>query len=212
MNVTLILFCKGTGGNFFSRVLTLNEKTVPLGRNNLTTEQRALTYNYKNIDNKIKGQYNEILNNGLSKWVDIELNEMFFPLTRGVENLVKLNLKVIGPIHPEHFEAKKNYFGVDDQINVVYIDPTDCENWIVAQMIHKGVIQKTPPIKFLKTHIDDMFAIAKKINAVPVSLKNILESPEKFLIEYHIACGACDVTPYDFYAIEVYKSWKETWA
>jgi hypothetical protein len=212
MNINIIIFCFGCGGNFLARVLTLDEKTVSLGKKNLTTKQRAEHYNYKNIDNKISGQYNTFLPSGLSNWANIELNEMFFPLSRGVDTLVKLNLDIVEPMHPRHYEVKLNYFGVDDNINVLYIDPTDCIDWIVDQRIHKGAYIDS--IKNIKQSTLDEIDILNQVknNAVPISLKNIISSDEKFLKEYYRACEVCNVKIFDSYALEIYKSWRRTWA
>ena len=59
MNVKLIVFTRGSGGNFLARVLTLDESTAPMGGGMPTTEERYNRYLYSNVDSKIKKSYNK---------------------------------------------------------------------------------------------------------------------------------------------------------
>ena len=141
MIANIILFVAGSGGNFLARILTLDPATIPIGGDGETASERSELYHYSNIDKLLNKKYNNFNNNGLSDWVEIELNKMFFPMTLGVEKITKMNKILVEPIHPSHYETKLGYFGKDDILKILYIDPIDCEQWITTQRIHKGVVK-----------------------------------------------------------------------
>jgi hypothetical protein len=213
MKVNIILFISGSGGNFLARVFTLDPKTVPIGGIGDDAESRFKRYHYSNIDKILKNSYNKFLENGLSEWVSIELEQMFFPLTMGVETLTQLNKTVIEPMHPNHFDTKSQFFGVDDEVILFYIDPTECEEWIVKQQIHKGAC------KIIKNFSDMLQTVTKDIeflnlkatNARPISLKKIISSKDTFLEEYKKICTVMNLKNYDYFALEIYDSWTKTW-
>jgi hypothetical protein len=212
-----MVFVKGSGGNFLARVLTLDPATVPLGgtvdNSSLTTPERLDRYRYN--DQFYTKQFNKPSgNNGLSHWVNMELNQYYFPLTMGVEKLIDLNLTVVEPIHPEHFEQKLQYFGVDDQIKFCYIDPLDCHSWIVDQRFHKGVCSaNTSRVAAEKQVFDDCKHLQQIVTDefVPVNLKNILLSGQDFLNEYDKICKHLNILSFPTEALEIYQTWKKTW-
>jgi hypothetical protein len=206
MNVNIVLFNRGAGGNFLARVLTLDPKTVALGKENIdTAEQRCLKYCY----NKITQPFNSPSHkgNGLSVWVDTELNDFYFPLTRGVEKLITLNQIVVEPVHPDHYKEKIKLFGKDDQIKLYYIDITECENWVHDQAVHKILI--TPENQKNQTTI--LKSIVSGQLAHPISLKNIIESELTFCAEYVKICKLMNLISYPELALKIYKSWQKTW-
>lgn len=78
MNVKLVIYPHGAGGNFLARILTLDKTVFPMGDCHVNSSPKFLVDYYK-YDNISLGEntYNEMLPNGLSKWVDIELNEYY---------------------------------------------------------------------------------------------------------------------------------------
>lgn len=214
MNVDVILFSAGSAGNFLARVLSLDTTTVPLGA--LTdyndVERRFNHYDYSRVIENIGTDFNNFLTNGLSKWVNYELNKMFFPLTRGIPELIKLNLRVIEPIHPQQLNHKMALLGKDDNINFSYIDITECIEWVTKQQIHKGAYKKFPTTHSTLDDLKNVTKCAIENNATSINLKNIILSEESFLKEYQKICAELNIKNYDLYAIGIYRSWKETWA
>ena len=218
MNANLIVFLRGSGGNFLSRILTLDPSTVPLGgvvgSSVLTTKERFDNYYYysNQFNNK---NFNLFLDNGLSTWVDKELNQYYFPLTIGVEKLIELNLTVVEPIHPDHFDQKFQYFGVDDQIQLFYINPTNCIEWIVDQKLHKGAYAGKITLAQAKQQTLDelgyLTALLEKHNFISISLENIIRSETDFLIEYNLMCKNFNLVPFCTESLEIYRSWEKTW-
>ena len=206
----LIIYNRGAGGNFIARLLTLDETTVPLGsKNNLTTIERFELYHYKNIqlDYDSYGIFNK---EHLSHWVDIELKEMFFPLTRGVETLLAMDLKIIEPMHPDELEEKLNYFGADDTTNLIVLDSAGHKDWVLKQKIHKGAYAD---IVSVETEYETECKMINDLSTpYRIKLSNILGTDDEFLKEYHSVCNMCQVRAYDDLAIELRNSWKETWA
>ena len=107
MKANIICFLKGSGGNFLARVLSLDTTTVPLGGivddSQVDLQQRLERYDYTKF---LDMNFSQMQSNGLSNWVDQELTHLCFPLAMGFEKLAKLNLDIVEPIHPEHFEEK----------------------------------------------------------------------------------------------------------
>ena len=215
MNANLVMFLRGSGGNFLARVLTLDPSTVPLGgavgTSHVTTEERVDRYRYN--DQFTNKKFNTFLDNGLSFWVDKELNQYCFPLTLGVEKLIELDLTVIEPIHPDHFEQKLQYFGTDDQLKFFYIDPTNCIDWVVEQRLHKGAYAGSPASAKQRTldELDCLMQLLEKYNPISIKLENIIQSESEFLKEYSLACKNLKLLSYPAEALEIYQSWKKTW-
>lgn len=217
MKANIICFLKGSGGNFLARIFSLDTTTVPLGGmidNGLVDLlQRLERYDYT----KFFGMnFTQVQNNGLSNWVNQELTHLYFPMALGFEKLVKLNLDIVEPIHPEHFEEKISYFGKDDKLTFVYVDPTNCVDWIVDQRYHKGVVLPNVPrssvLASTLTDIEQLTLLRKKYNFVSsINLENILMSESSFLDEYKKTCDMFGLTVHEECALQIYRSWKLTW-
>jgi len=214
MIANLILFVPGSGGNFLARALTLDTATVALGGIDDNTEQRHNRYHYSNINNVLHRQYNTMSKNGLSSWVSIELEQMYFPLTQGIKTLIGLNKIVVEPMHPEHYETKLGYFGQDDTVNLFYIDPTDCAEWIAAQRIHKGARRQIESLSQTISRVNEEIVQLQRMceHATAISLSAILKSQDDFLLEYQKTSLAMNLTTHNQYASSIYASWRETWA
>lgn len=213
MKVKIILFPRGGGGNFLGRIFTLDTTTVPLGALSIDTlnnvDARAKAYHYSSLVSQIKSPFNYPSKDGLSQWVDIELNTMYFPLTLGIETLVDLNRTVVEPIHEDHYETKKELFGSDDQLDLFYLDASGCEEWVLKQKQHK--ISTSATLELTTNEINNVNQLAEKYSAEPISLFNIISSDVSFLSEY---CKISDLMGFKIYkthALEIYKSWKQTW-
>lgn len=210
------MFLAGSGGNFINRVLTLDPSTVPLGGLargcKLSTAQRLERYRY---DHRFTGKkFNELGHNGLSYWVHKELNEYYFPLTYGLEQLIELNLKVVEPIHPQHWEQKIQYFGNDDQLDFYFIDYGGCLEWVVDQIYHKITDRKnkdTITKELLHSIEFSMIPMLEKYHCIPIQLKNILKSESDFLKEYQLACNNMNLCEFQSESLEIYRSWVKTW-
>jgi hypothetical protein len=217
MKANIICFLKGSGGNFLARVLSLDTTTVPLGGivddSQVDLQQRLERYDYTKF---LDMNFSQMQSNGLSNWVDQELTHLCFPLAMGFEKLAKLNLDIVEPIHPEHFEEKISYFGQDHELTFVYLDPTNCVDWIVDQRYHKGVVlQNTPRSSALAltlANIDQLNSLRKKYNFIySINLENILMSESTFLDEYKKTCDVFGLTVHEECALQIYRSWKLTW-
>lgn len=210
MNVKIVLFQIGAGGNFLSRVATLDDNTVPLGgytedSNYLSTSERFLRYQYSNIPKDIIETFDELLPNGLTKWVDYELFTMFFPLTIGFEKLIKYNQTVVEFVHPEHYYEKLTFFGNDDCVETYWLDSSGCLDWVYRQGSTKTTVRS---IKEVNDSYCLMKQIAEKENASSFSLLNILNS---FETEYLEMCNKLNVKAHMPEALGIYHSWKKTW-
>jgi hypothetical protein len=208
MKVNVILFNQGSGGNFLSRVLTLDPKTVCLGADIIdTAEQRCEYYCY----DPPTIAPNTHAKNGLSVWVDQELNKFYFPFSRGIEKLIELDKLIIEPMHPSHWDTKRQLLGIDDQIDLYYIDPNGCESWIKNQVRHKIYSPGNIEQEFQK-QITALNSILQHNNAQAISLKNILDNDQSFLWECEKICNTLEVEFYSSLALKIYKSWRRTWA
>lgn len=202
MKVNIVLFDRGSGGNFLSRVLTLDPTTVPLGNlDHCSPEQRCEYYCYKTPT----GPLNTALPSGLSTWVDTELNQFYFPFTRGMEQLTQLNQTVVEPMHPDHYSNKIQLLGPDDQVSVYYIDPTHCEDWIAAQVKHKIFSNRVHCI------VPDLKTVINGLDAHPISLEQIIKSESTFVEEYVKICSSMNLISYTDLALRIYKTWRTTW-
>ena len=203
MKVNIILFDRGAGGNFLARVLTLDPSTVCLGKNNIeSAEERCNYYCYENL----KMPPNTPAGNGLSVWVDQELNHFYFPFSRGFKELAELNKVVIEPIHPDHYNNKLQLLGHDDSTSLYYIDTLDCESWVTNQFRHK--ISQTVPAKLQDNFLKD---ILNSNIANAISLRQIINSELTFLDEYVKICDYMQLNSYTELALRIYRSWKKTW-
>lgn len=214
MKVKVILYSVGSGGNFLGRVLSLDDRTVPVGAvGPLSTEQRYNKYCYNNIIEAIGGRFDQQQANGLSAWVNIELNDMYMPMTLGMEVLSKLNSIVVEPMHPRLYQDKIQYFGPDDQIELLYVDPTNCEDWIVDQRLHKGACLGESREQILAETLQEIELLKQLAgNAPAISLEKIIASDTDFLNEYNRVCGICNLDAHGTYALGIYQSWRQTWS
>jgi len=212
MQVSLILFPVGAGGNFMSRVFSLDETTVPIGgyqggTNFLNVQDRYNRYHYDQVLKNTGQDYNKLLKSGLTKWVDYELNNMYFPLTFGMEKLAKFNQHIVEPLHLWHIEDKMQLFGKDDLIKIYYVDCTDVEEWVCRQAITKGgMADITVADVFTECNALDQFANEKKLQSI--QLKSILYD---FETEYPRVCKIIGVRAHKQYAKQIFDSWKQTW-
>ena len=207
MKVTIILFNRGSGGNFLARILTLDPSTVCLGNANIDSAQDRCEY-YCYSEPTISP--NTHAGNGLSVWVDNELNHFYFPFTRGFKQLIEMNLTVVEPIHPDHYHTKIQLLGTDDRITLSYIETTGCENWIKQQIKHKiYMLNKT-----IAPLLDDTIlnSIIVDQAATPINLKNIIESELTFEAEYIKICNRLELNSYPELALKIYRTWRRTWA
>jgi len=210
MKVSLILFQVGAGGNFLSRVLTLDESTVPVGgyieqEFFLSTNSRLERYHYRNVVKEIGNNY-KILDSGITTWVDFELNKMFLPLTIGIEELVGYNQHVIEFVHPHDYKTKIELFGSDDDVTTYYLDSGDSLDWVYKQASTKSTVKY---MKDVVHEYDQLVQIAKEYNMKKFSLHNILNS---FVDEYNLMCKTVGCKPHIDQAVTIYNSWKQTWA
>lgn len=210
MKVSLILFQVGAGGNFLSRVLTLDESTVPVGGYNnnekyLSLGNRLERYHYSNVIAKVNNHY-PVLDNGLTTWVDHELNKMFFPLSNGVEKLIEYNQHVIEFIHPWHYKTKMELFGPGDEISTYYLDSGDSLDWVYQQASTKSTVMN---LKETVSQYNQLIKVASEHNMQKFSLYNILNSFED---EYNLMCKTIGCRPHVDEAVTIYNSWKQTWA
>lgn len=213
LDIGILLFNRGAGGNFLARVLTLDPTTVCLSAQNIdNVDERSQLYHYNSL--KLSPhEFSLPATDGLSRWVSYELFEMYFPLSRGVENLLELNLKVIEPIHPNHLMDKLNLFGSDDQIKIAIIENNDL-NWTYNQVLHK--ISKNVSRQQFNKFIDmenNIIDNHRKIHQyISIKLSDIIGSQTNFIRAYHQLCEFFNVKFYDEHATEIRNSWKKTWA
>jgi|TARA_R110000824_G_scaffold401037_1_gene610466 hypothetical protein len=209
MQASLILFPVGAGGNFLSRVLSLDENTVPIGGYTegkfLSTKHRAERYHYRQVINKTGNDFSTILDNGLTKWVDYELNNMYFPLTFGMEKLVSLDQHIVEPLHLWHLEDKIQLFGKDDDITLYFVDCNDEEEWVHKQASTKSTVKNLQDTLAACNELHD-YAIENKLQGVRLS--GILHNFDQ---EYIRFCAILGIRPYPEHAKVIYESWKLTW-
>ena len=223
--VSLIIYQIGAGANFLSRVLSLDETTVPVGgyqegTNFLNVQDRYKKYHYnqvleytgKDFNKIIKGNpskdFNKIIkgNIAVTKWVDYELNHMCFPLTLGIEKLVELDQHIIEPLHLWDYKTKLKLFGKRDIIAPThYIDCTNCFEWVAAQAMFKSTVKSA---KDVRIQGDDVDNYAKQNNLLPIRLEELLYN---FEIEYERVCKSIKVKAHTEYALQIFNSWKDTW-
>lgn len=209
ITVYFIHYISGSGGNFLGRVFSLDDSIVGMGSNGFTssTLDRQKTYNYTTIPI----EYNNYKND----WVNYELEIMYFPLTLGVIKLSNINARIIQPVEPFNFYNKLNLFGKDDIINHLHVDTEHCIEWINQQKKHKGAHivpnVKKIPIETTKDLVD-LTRIIEKINSHKINLNNIISSDEGFITEYEKACDFVQSKKHTDIALEIYWSWKKTWA
>lgn len=209
MNINAVLFNRGSGGNFLARVLTLDPVTVCLGRYDIDSpDQRCDYYCYQ----ELTGPYNKNMKNGLSQWVYKELNEFYFPLTRGIEHLLKLDKLIIEPMHPDHYSDKMALLGPDDNLQLFYIDLQGCESWVEKQVRHKI---RPDSVRYIKQNQQYQTSMLNDIlssqPAQSVQLHNIIESELTFSKEYVKICQTMKINSYPELAVKIYRSWRSTW-
>lgn len=216
MDINFIVYPRGAGGNFLCRILTLDCCTVYMGPyvGEITTEERFVRYNYS--ADKFDFKFNKFNENGLSEWVSKELNEIFYPFTLGLEQLTELDKKIIQPCHPQYLADMQSLCGPDDTIKYYFIDISNCIDWVVDQVIHKGAhSERNPSIADLYSstlkEYQDIIDLANYYEFTPIKLHNIINSEESFLVEYIKICKNINITPYIETALKIYRSWKHTW-
>lgn len=211
MQVNIVVFPIGSGGNFLCRALTLDPATVPMGSLPLDSDvkQRLKAYSYDNIPSK---QYNSFLNNGYSEWVDYELNHMYFPLTRGIPELEQSNKILVEFMHPDQLATKIQLFGPSDKINFSVVDIVGCRNWVVDHRLHKGAYTDAQSVKKqTEQEYSATKLLIKKYNANTISLRKILYNEKSFINEYKKICDNLQLKCYPELAGLLYKTWKNTW-
>ena len=214
MRASLIFFQKGAGGNFLNRVLTLDESTVPLGgypdSKTLTTQQRSQRYHYDGVVNAIGNGFNQFDadKQSLSRWVWIELKEMFFPLTIGMEKLVEYDQHVVEFVHPSD-RNKISLFGTDDQINCYFLDSTMCCDWILKQVRHK--INPALTMQEVMEECCLLEELADHWNLPSFDLSKILDE-NTFADECSRMCDVLGVKFFKDESMTIYQSWRRTWA
>lgn len=211
MNIHLILFNRGAGGNFLARVLTLDPATVCLGSKNLESAWDRCDYYCYPEQLQSPGAYHS---NGLSAWTHNELNNFYFPFTRGMEQLVSLNKTVIEPIHPDHYDAKLQLLGTDDQAQLCYIEHRGCETWVQQQVGHKILKSSVHDVEQDQQNQTAKLCDILKLNAdtYPIHLADIIQSESAFLSEYARACKHIGLQSYPELALKIYQTWRNTWA
>jgi len=211
MYVSLVIFQIGAGGNFLSRVLSLDETTVPIGgyqegTNFLNVQDRYKRYHYNRVLEYTGKEFNKVVGNGLTKWVDYELNHMCFPLTLGIEKLVELDQHIIEPLHLWDYKTKLKLFGESDTIAPThYIDCTNCFKWVADQAMFKSTVKSAEDVKIQGDDVDNY---AKQNNLLPIRLEELLYN---FEIEYERVCKSIKVKAHTDYALQIFNSWKDTW-
>ena len=214
MKAHIILYSVGAGGNFLGRVLSLDDCTIPVGAvGPLTTEERYNKYCYNNIIDSIGGKFNQPQQNGLSAWVNIELTDMYMPMKLGMELLTELDSTIVEPTHPHLYKDKIQHFGPDDEIHLLYVDPTDCIDWIVDQRLHKGATLGETRKQIYAESLKEIELLKELAGTSPaISLKKIIQSDTDFLAEYHRVCEICNLQSHETYALGIYQSWRQTWS
>lgn len=219
MIANLIAFIPGSGGNFLARVLTLNETFVGLGPNGLGSSllERKNQYNYENLK-MLPKDYNKRQPNNFSNWVLNDMENLYFPLKQGLENISKDSIQIIEPIHPDFYYQKLKLFGQSDYINHFYIDPTNCIEWINKQRLHKGAYYYTNAIDLSKyiqelTNLDlkNLNKIKNNFSSLPVYLEKIINSYSTFCQEYERICKILNISPLTEHTNTIYESWTRTW-
>jgi len=217
MQVKIVFYIIGSGGNFLNRALTLDPKTVPLGgydgTHYLSPEQRAHRYHYDRVIELIGNQFNKFNSRNVSNWVKIELEKIYFPLTLGIEKLIELDQIVVEMVHPHHWADKKELFGIDDDLELFYLDTKDCESWIASQRLHKVCKNGQLDRELGKVYQDQkhMLDLIENLKIKPIYLKKIIDSPESFMQEYSRICDLLKLNSYPDLALSIYQSWQLTW-
>jgi hypothetical protein len=220
MQIKIVFFVVGSGGNFLNRVLTLDPTTVPMGagqqQQHFCAEQRYQRYHYDRVKSHVGSNSNEMLANCLTRWVDHELNFMYFPLSMGMERLIQLDQMVIEMIHPHHWIEKQKLFGIDDRMQFFYIDPSACVHWVVDQCMSKvfpSGAQYERVLASVENSINQLQEIVSQLNTIEtIYLDRIIGNEDSFLEEYQRICNSMALQSYTEYAKEIYRSWKTTWA
>lgn len=214
MRASLVFFQKGSGGNFLNRVLTLDESTVPLGGYSdslrLSTQERLQRYHYDGVVNAVGENFNQFDpdKQNLSRWVWVELKEMFFPLTIGMEKLVQYNQHVVEFVHPGD-RHKISLFGTDDRINCYFLDSTGCHEWVLQQMQHKINPELTMADMIQEYQL--LMTLADQWNLPSFDLSRLLDE-NTFGSECQRMCDTVGVKFFKDESMMIYQSWRRTWA
>lgn len=211
MDVNIIIYIAGCGGNFLSRALTLDSGTIALGNGeyeHIDTPTRFEQYSYRELPQL------PVRKDDRATWWQWELKHTF-PLRRvGVERLLELPYKIVEAQHPEYFENLLHVFSPADNLKLFYIDITDAVDWLFRQQIHK-----TGCNGYDMGHITHLLGnarpvkrqLASQYHMQPIYLKKIIESKQSFLQEYQRICKQMDIQPQVDYAGLLYDQWVRTW-
>ena len=208
ITVYFIHYISGSGGNFLGRIFSLDENIIGMGSNGLTStlQQRRNTYNYSSLPFG-RDSYK-------TNWVNYELQVMHLPLTLGIDKLSEINARLVEPVEPEVFYNKLDLFGYEDRLVHLHIDIANCVDWVNEQREHKHAhnlsVAEIPGET--ESDIISLNQIVKDYNSYSINLKKIISSDEEFIQEYEKICRFCNIKNYNDIALEIYWSWKKTWA
>jgi len=211
VNVNIIIYIAGSGGNFLSRALTLDTSTIALGvgeYEHLDTATRFKNYSYVEIPQL------PVRKNDRTTWWHWEL-ENTFPLRRiGVEKLLDLPYTIIEVQHPEYFESLLEVFSPTDQVKGFYIELNGAEDWVIRQQIHKTGCRGYD-LQYIKNLLSstqkEKQRLRDRYGLVPIYLKNIIASEDSFVDEYRRVCGLMNIGTQEHHARELYRQWVRTW-
>jgi hypothetical protein len=214
MQVSYIIYHSGTGGNFLTRVCTLDPNTVALGQGkyqHLSLEERLAQYTY--LDTNLPKL--PVKNKDTITWWNWELKNKL-PMTRlGVEQCLSLNLHLVESHHHYNIEQHmQNVYGKDDNITFAYVDTTGAEDWYIRQAKQKtgcSNLSNNEILYKLAKENQELFDQFPKYVTNPISLKNIISSEESFIKEYKKMCSLFNLTNYNNQARQLYQQWITTW-
>lgn len=206
MNINIITYVRGSAGNFFLRTLALDPTSVALGSGpyqHLTLAERQAQYAYVNTPKLPVGPEGQ-------EWWNYELKNQR-PMTRlGIPELETLNHVIMETTHPENFDSFISNFGDNDVIKHLYIDITDCEDWVLEQQRRKlGIIENQDTR--MKDACDRLESIKSTHAMHDIRLKPIIDDDLGFLQEYHEACEYLGLVHYPREALILYRQWIKTW-
>lgn len=212
MKANYILYHPGTGGNFLTRIVTLDPNTVALGQgpyHHLTVDQRLEQYSYIGYPTL------PIKPGDRNTWWQWELKNSL-PLTRlGVEQCIDLDIDIVESHHPCNLSQHLELFSTADQIKFAYMLTDDAENWAIKQMRQKaGFAGKTDNdlFKVIKeSNTDFINQFGSRTHYHTVYIRNIINDEQSFVDEYTKLCKWFELTAYPEHAIALRRQWIKTW-
>jgi hypothetical protein len=191
-----IFFIPGAAGNFFSRCLNLlnhtrcwtDGATLPS-----TLEERVNLLNYKSVINRPS----EL--NWVTDW-ESKINHYTKVITDKKNNNMSIWLR-----HPD-YTLVQQVSGADDRRFKIYIDPSNAFEWAILNALYKD------------SHIESKWLKAGEImrqdpEMFKISLSNIVQSDETFLLEFIRVCNYLGLAPSDAEikaVLDLYHQWKTT--